>query len=199
MVSSREPPLVDRRHALTLLGLATAGLAWPRPARAEGAVPAGLQASLLAKTASYDKGFAGRAGDHAVVLLFQRSGAESRAAAAEMRAALASIPQLGGLPHSEEIVDFGGAAAAAEVCKQKRAAIAHFGAGFGDDVGAIRGALTGMNILSVAGAPDYVPGGIVLGFDLVEGKPKLYVHLTQAKAQGVEFRAEVLKLMKVFE
>lgn len=199
MGQSPATPRVDRRRALALLGLATACVLSPRRARAEGAVPAGLQATLLAKTAGYDKNFAARAGDRALVLLFQRGTAESRAAAAEMRAALAAIPQIGGLAHSEEVVDFGGAAAVAEACRAKGASIAHFGAAFGDEIGGIRGALTGGNILSVGGAPDYVPAGIVLGFDLVEGKPKIYVHLAQAKAQGVEFRAEVLKLMKVFE
>ena len=47
--------------------------------------------------------------------------------------------------------------------------------------------------------PDYVPGGIVLGFDVVSGRPKLLVHLTQAKRQNVALRAEALKLMRVFE
>jgi hypothetical protein len=46
---------------------------------------------------------------------------------------------------------------------------------------------------------DYVPAGIVLGFDLVSGRPKLVVNLSQARRQHVDFRAEVLKLMKVYE
>ena len=45
----------------------------------------------------------------------------------------------------------------------------------------------------------HVPKGAVLGFDLVSGKPKLLVHLTQAKKQNAAFKAEALKLMKVFE
>ena len=39
----------------------------------------------------------------------------------------------------------------------------------------------------------------VLGFDLVSGKSKLLCHLGQAKKQHVAFKAEVLKLMKVYE
>jgi hypothetical protein len=44
-----------------------------------------------------------------------------------------------------------------------------------------------------------VPAGIVLGFDVVSGRPKLLVNLTQAKRQNVSLRAEALKLMKVYE
>jgi len=44
-----------------------------------------------------------------------------------------------------------------------------------------------------------VPRGIVLGFDLVGGKPKMLVNLGQARKQHVAFMAEVLKLAKVFE
>jgi len=46
--------------------------------------------------------------------------------------------------------------------------------------------------------PDYVPAGIVLGFDLVSGRPKLLVNIEQAKKQQVSLPASVLKLMKVY-
>ena len=54
-------------------------------------------------------------------------------------------------------------------------------------------------MLSVAADPGEVPKGIVLGFDLVSGKPKIVVHLGQAKKQEVSFKAEFLKLAKVLE
>ena len=36
-------------------------------------------------------------------------------------------------------------------------------------------------------------------FDLVSGRSKLLVNLTQARRQNIEFRAEILKLTKVYE
>jgi len=71
--------------------------------------------------------------------------------------------------------------------------------GFADDVDAIRGALDGVDVLSASAVADYVPKGVVLGFDLVSGKPKLLVNLTQAKKQQVDLSSDVLKLMKVYE
>jgi len=36
-----------------------------------------------------------------------------------------------------------------------------------------------------------------VGFELEEGKPKLYVNVRVAKAQNVDFRAELLRLVKL--
>ena len=47
--------------------------------------------------------------------------------------------------------------------------------------------------------PDYVKEGIVLGFDVVSGRPKLLFNLPQARLQKVALTATVLKLMTVYE
>jgi len=39
----------------------------------------------------------------------------------------------------------------------------------------------------------------VLGFELVSSKPRLLVHLSQARKQNVDFRAEVLKLVQIYQ
>jgi hypothetical protein len=54
-------------------------------------------------------------------------------------------------------------------------------------------------VLSVAAVADYVREGIVLGFDVISGHPKLLFNLPQAKLQKVALKASVLKLMTVFE
>jgi hypothetical protein len=58
--------------------------------------------------------------------------------------------------------------------------------------------LTPVSVLSVGDVPEYVPDGVVLGFDLEAGKPKLLVNLDQARRQNVEFTSDVLRLMKVY-
>jgi hypothetical protein len=52
-------------------------------------------------------------------------------------------------------------------------------------------------VLTVASSAQDVENGIVLGFDVISGKPKLVVSLTQARKQNVAFNAAVLKMMKV--
>ena len=41
--------------------------------------------------------------------------------------------------------------------------------------------------------------GMVLGFDLVSGRPKLLIHVAQARKQNVSFPGSVLSLMKVHQ
>jgi hypothetical protein len=205
------PALRGRRGARALLaGAATRALAAlvllalvlvARSTDAEEvAVPVGLQAELVAKVAAYDKSFAARAGDRVHVLLVTRSGdSDSVRTAAHMESALRDVKEIGGLPHDESTVSYPGAKALADTVKSRRIAIVYVTPGLGGEAEAIRDALAGVSVLSVGAVAEYVPKGIVLGFDVVSGKPKLVVNLAQAKRQDVQFKAEVLKLMRVIE
>ncbi len=161
-------------------------------------VPVGVQAELTAKVTAFDRNFPARAGSKAVILLMAMpNDAASMRAALEMKAALAKFATIGDLPHEEHIVSYPGAAALTELVRSRRAAVVYFGPGFGPQVPAIREALSSVSVLSIGAVPDYVSEGIVLGFDLVSGRPKLLVHVQQARKQQVAFPASVLNLMKI--
>lgn len=51
----------------------------------------------------------------------------------------------------------------------------------------------------MAAVDSYVAGGAILGFELVSGRPRMVLNLGQAKKQGVAFRAQVMKLMRIVE
>jgi hypothetical protein len=191
--------LSRRRLAAVLVALA--GPLIVSPGRAESvAAPVALQADLLAKVAAYDRNFVERAGERAQILLVtQPNNADSVNVAQQMSAALGRFAEIGGLPHDEAILAYPGPSELARICRDRRIAIVYFGPGFHDDVRAIRGALASVPVLSVAAVPDYVREGIVLGFDVISGHPKLLFNLTQAKLQKVALTASVLKLMTVFE
>jgi hypothetical protein len=53
--------------------------------------------------------------------------------------------------------------------------------------------------LTVAPDQELVRHGVVLGFELVSGKPKLFLNLPQANRQNVALSAEVMKLMTVYQ
>lgn len=163
-------------------------------------VPAGAQAELLAKLVGFDRNFAARAGGKAVIILTAMPGdAESMSTVLEMKAALSRLPTVGNLPHEELIVSHTSASALADLVRSKHAAIVYLGPGLDKQVPAIRDALSSLDVLSVGAIPSYVPGGIVLGFDLVSGRPKLLIQLAQARKQNVAFPASVLNLMKVYQ
>jgi len=169
--------------------------------RAEEAVlPIALQVELLVKVASYDRNFQQRAGDRAHIFIFTKPGnGDSARVAAQVEAGLARAAEIGGLPHDEVITPYRSAAEVANLCRAQRAAIVFFGPGFREEVAAIREALDGVDVLSVSAIPEYVEAGIVLGFDVASGRPELLVNLPQAKRQKVALRADVLRLMKVFQ
>ena len=172
-----------------------------RPARADGiAVPIRLQAELLCKVASYDRNFEARTGERVRTLLLMKQGdPESSRAAAEMRSALSSIPTIGTLPHEEELAIFSNAPNLTEMCRSRKASILYLAPGFSEQVETLREAIGALSLLSVGSLAEYVPNGIVLGFDLVSGRSKLLINLTQARRQHIEFRAEILRLTRVYE
>jgi hypothetical protein len=190
------------RRSIVLSSLpAACALLGARTSRAElVSVPIELQAELLAKVLVYDRNMPARAGDRAQVLVLESgSDGESGRFASRMQAALHLLPQIGGFSHDERIVEYSGATDLAQQCRAQRAAILIVSPGLGDQIAAISDALDGIALLTVAAVPDYVQKGLVLGFDVISGKPKLLVHLGHARKQHVDLRAEVLKLMMVYE
>jgi hypothetical protein len=163
-------------------------------------VPVALQAELLAKVAGYDKNLPARAGEKVHIALLEKSGnADSARVVAQMASALDPIGPIADLPHDQVVVRWAGAAALATLIHEKHVAIVFVSPGFSEEIGAIRAALDGIDVLTVSAVPDHVPRGIVLGFDLMSGKPKLLVNLTQARKQNVALKAQVLKMMRVYE
>jgi hypothetical protein len=194
---ARFPRLQLGRRAFLL---AAAAFAATLPADAGGVqVPFSVQAGLIAKVANFDRNFAARAGNRALVLIMvMPNDAESAGAAQELKSSLSRVPTVGDLPHEEQIVNYTNAAALADMVRARKASIVYVGPGFGKELTNIRTALSKVSVLTVGSMPDYVSSGIVLSFDLVSGRPKLLVNLEQARKQNVDFPASVLRLMKVY-
>ena len=162
-------------------------------------VPVQLQAELFAKLANYDRNFPKRAGVRARVLIVSvPRNAESSLFASAMSAALGRIDRIAGLPHTEQVIAYSGAPALAKACEAGNVAAVYLGPGLEADMPRVRAALTGVNVMSVAASREYVPLGAVLGFEVASGRPAILVNLPQARKQHVDFRADVLKLMRVY-
>jgi uncharacterized protein DUF4154 len=166
----------------------------------EPSVPVRLQASLLAKLAGYDRNLPARAGDRVrVAILIKPGNTDSVRVGEEMSHALGAIGQIGDLPHEELSLAYTSAQALPQQCEEEGIAILYVTPGFDGDALKISQALQGADVLTVAAVARYVSRGIVVGFDAMGGQPRMLVHLSQARAQHVDFQATVLKLMKVVE
>jgi hypothetical protein len=161
-------------------------------------VPVRLQAELLSKVAAYDRNFAERARGRAQVLILVKGGdPESERIGEQIHAEIGVLKDLGGLPHTREVVRFTSTRSIVELCKSRGVAVLYFSVGLLEEMSGIAAALEGVSILTVAAAAAYVRKRAVLGFDAESGKPELVVHLDQAQRPKVQFRPEVLKLARV--
>jgi hypothetical protein len=194
--------LTHRRRVLASAALiALAAMVYARSGTGQAAgVPAELQATLIAKLVSYDRNYSERAGDVALIVILVKSGnAKSELSAKTIKSAFGQVDRIGGRPHQEQAVNYESAAALAKLCRSKRVAMVYVTAGLQqEEVAAIKAALAGVDVLTVAAVPEYVPRGVVLGFELVSGKSKITINLAQARQQRVDFKADALKLMKVY-
>jgi hypothetical protein len=171
------------------------------PANAmEEEVPIAVQAVLLAKVAAYDRNLPARANGRVnVIIVSKPRDVDADRAAVAMQKALGALPAIAGMAHDDERIDSANPAEIAAILRTRRPAIVYLTSGFDvDETRAIVRVMTGADVLSVGGSPAYVPWGIVLGFDLVSGRPKLLVHLAQARRQNVSLTSNVLKLMRVY-
>lgn len=187
----------SRRNAMKCLAGGMVGLAlMPRWAWAGGtAVPIPMQAKLIAKAAKYDRNFVQRAGAQAKVLILTKGGnGESADATKRLENAFKGLGSVAGLPISVSTENYGSAGAVASACKSQGYAMLCLTPGLGGDAAAISKALAGVSILSMSTVPDYVKTGAAIGFDLVQGKPKILVNRAVADAQKVSLHPQFLKL-----
>jgi hypothetical protein len=162
-------------------------------------VPPTIQAQIISKVPAYDRGFKARAGDRVHVLIVsQPKSAESVRVANYVKAALEEQDEIAGLPHDVTVSAYEGAPALVEEVRRQKITVLYVTPGFYSELGAICDATAPLGALTVTAVPEYVRRCVVLGFQVVSGKPKLLVHLEQAKKNGIRFSSELLKLAKVY-
>jgi YfiR/HmsC-like len=164
-------------------------------------VPVSLQMELLLKVASYDKNLKQRAGERVrVAVVFKQDDADSARYAGQALKALSEVEDVSGMPVEPLSVIYTDPRGLAHLTRDGGIAVLYVAPGFGDgEMDAIAQALDGISVLSAGALPKYTLRGLVLGFDLAGGKPKLWVHLPRARRQRVELSSSVLKLMRVIE
>lgn len=191
-----------RRQFVLSLALSAGLVSLSRPVIADEApVPVSLQMELMLKVAAYDKNLPHRSGDRVrLVVLVKSHDADSARAAAQALNALSATEDIAGVPLESSLLLYTDSAALTKLSNAGNLAILYLTPGFAEaEVESIATSLEGVSVLSVGALARYASQGTVLGFDLAGGKPKLLVHLGQAKKQNVDLSSSVLKLMRVVE
>jgi len=164
-------------------------------------VPISLQMELLLKVASYDKNLKQRARERVrVAVLIRQDDPDSGRSAAQALKALGEADDVDGMPLDRLSTTYTDATVLARFINEGNVAILYVTPGFSEgDIEAMARALDGVSVLSAGALAKYTAQGMVLGFDLAGGKPKLIVNLGSAKRQNVELSSSVLKLVRVIE
>lgn len=190
----------NRRRLGILLASGGIILCWTASGIAESlGVPLRLQIELISKLVNYDRNMQKRTEDRVRIAIVARdSDVESLQVATQAQNLLSSLPAIAGFPHNEWIVPFTNPSSLTALCQRDHVTIIYLMPGLQKDVESIRSALDGIDILSISAIPEYVQNGIVTGFDLVSGRPKLVINLNQARKQNVDFSADLLKLAIIY-
>lgn len=165
-------------------------------ARAADDLPATLVAQLAMKVATYDKNHAERQKARPRTLVFENAADERSVRTATMIAQALRDPEIGkGAP--VDVVVFSSAAELASAVDTRSASIVILATGLEESAGAIGSALSGKDVLTIGSTGALAERGAVVGFELREGKPKIVVNMTRAKAQNVVLKADLLALARL--
>ncbi len=191
-----------RMVALWVAGLAFAVLSLSicRDSSADSGVPLGMQALLVSRLGTFDRNFKARARPVARVLVLHRGGnSDSAFEGASLARALAELHDIGGVTASVEEAEYRDAEAVANRCRTDKLVVVYLTVGLESETARIANALTGIDVLTVGTTARHAENGAVVGFALEEARPKIVLNLTRARAQNVDFKAEVLKLARIVE
>jgi hypothetical protein len=161
--------------------------------------PIAVQAQIITRILPFERGFAAKPPGEVQVVIALRSGdADSESAALKMSKALGDIGKIADKPLRVTTVPYTSAQQLAAECRKRSAHVLFITPGLASDAGPLATALIGSGMLSVAAVEPYVPAGIVLGVEVVAGKPRMSINLKQAKSQKLDFPSAVLKLARIY-
>jgi len=186
------------RRGLFALSAGAAAFATTTHAAAGSAAPAFLQARLLAKVSGFDRNFAARAGRVARVLVLKKEGdAESARFADAVAKELVAIEHVGGVTAHVSVDSFTTASAARERCRRDAVAVVHFGVALDVELGSVAKAFEGADVLTVGASTVSAERGAVVAFAVEEARPRVAIHVGQARRQNVSFSPELLRLARI--
>jgi hypothetical protein len=167
---------------------------------ADSGVPIALQVRLLARLGPYDRNFKDRAGPVANILVVSRKGnADAAFEKASLIRAFEDVRDIGGVPIHVSETEFADVEALARRCRAERVAVLYLTVGLEGELPRLAAALANGNILTVGTTARHAENGVVLGFSLEEARPRLVINLPRARAQKVDFKAEVLALARLID
>src|SRR4051812_17452573 len=166
---------MQRRALLQAFSVAFVAAASPHARANDVSVPVGLQSALIGKVATFERTFRARSGSTARVIIVHKRGDSARVAK-QMAQALNELPDIAGVPKSIEMLEWTNPAALTSAVAARPTGLVYFSLDLEAEAPAIAAALAGTNVLTVGATGAMATSGASVGFELEEGRPKIYVN-----------------------
>lgn len=167
-------------------------------------VPMEKQTDLLLKALGYDRAILGRDGDVVRIgIVYNESSPESMSAFEQAGDCLFDEISAGRTVGNKKLT-FSGLGYTSESNLQSMAsnlgvAVFYVTPGNEGNLSPIVNVAKSESILTFGSRGEYVDHGLATGVELEEGKPRMVINLTNAKAQGANFKAEFLKIARLVQ
>jgi hypothetical protein len=161
-------------------------------------VPIALQVELLARLLWYERGLQKTASKELVALVIERRGdANSKHTAAQLSAQLDRIKVLGGKAVNHTRVTYETAEQIGRIVEQRRPYLVYLSDGLRGVAKELVRLQPGRVLLTVSTDGYDASDSVVLGFELESSKPRIVLNLKHARAQKLDFSAQVLRVVRV--
>ncbi len=178
--------------ALAVLGVAFGTAAAPAAAQ-EVPVPVEVQVPLLLKILTFDRHLTYAPEPLVVGIVFQGRNRASAAIGDEVRGRFASVVPL----MRVVMIDLDDTSDLRAILLRKSVRVLYVAPLQAVSVSTVAEATRGQRVVSVTGVPRYVEQGLSVGIDLNGARPRIVINLAASRAEGAEFSAELLKLVRL--
>ncbi len=148
-------------------------------------LPVTMQVQLLSKMSTYVKNLSGTE----VKVLVVCGGAAASRAGQSIATEISQQGKIGSAAATVKVVPFVSTAKFKATVAEEKPQIIYAAPDLEPaSVPGVIEAAAEAKVVTISGTESQVRSGIILGFSQVEARPRVLIHLKQAKAQGVEFR-----------
>lgn len=164
--------------------------------------PVEVQYALLHKILAFDRNLKNRVGEELVIgILFQSNVRSSLICKDELIAVIekAQSEKLVDLPVRYVALEMAAALDLSEFVSKNKIDVFYVAPLRAVDIKSVTAVSRAKKIFTFTGVPAYVDAGVTAGVGSKGESPRILVNLPSARAEGVEFSSQLLKLAKVIE
>ncbi len=165
-------------------------------------VPVEQQAPLLIKILSFDRNLRRNADKQIVfAILYQKKFRKSLDVKTNFEQAISkySLTKIDSLPIKIVAIDISEDSDLVSIVTINRVNVIYLAPVKATNIGDITTLSRMKQITTMTGVPDYVDAGISVGVGAKGEKPQILINLNSARAEGINFNSQLLKLAKIIE